>query len=82
MLTSLIVLLMVAAAPSRGRFVLQPGAFLKLPGATDNYALNTGAATKAAYDPQEHFLYVVGKDFVFRFVQTLSVSQSISQPVS
>jgi len=43
-----------------GRLVLQPTGFLKLPDGSGRYVFRNGAATKAAYDPQENFLYVLG----------------------
>ena len=53
-------LTVVLLEPVWSRFVLQPGAFLKLPGNNDRVAFNNGAATKASYDSQENFLYVIG----------------------
>jgi len=55
-----VILLLAAVTLCYGGYVLQPSAFLKLPDATGRYVFNNGAANKAAYDPQENLLYVVG----------------------
>ena len=57
---TILVILLALVAPSSGRFSLEKGPFLKLPDKSDRYVLNSGTATKADYDPQENFLYVVG----------------------
>ena len=57
---TILVILLALVAPSSGRFALEKGPFLKLPDKSDRYVLNSGTATKADYDPQENFLYVVG----------------------
>lgn len=53
-------LLLLAVSGSWGRIQLTPGAFLKLPDGQNRSVLNNGAATKAAYDPQMRYLYVIG----------------------
>ena len=60
--TSLLCLTLTVAllVPAWSRFQLQPGAFLKLPDKIGRHFFNNGAASKASYDPQENFLYVIG----------------------
>ncbi|XP_035829711.1 uncharacterized protein LOC118479168 [Aplysia californica] len=60
------------------RVVFRPEGFVKLPDANGAYVLNAGTANKAAFDPVNKLLYVVGHNA--DVMNIVDMRQSLTNP--